>query len=383
MAGETILVIDADQNLDQTITTTLDEVGYTVFAAPSGVVNAEILKKLRPSLIYIKPLGLSRSGFEPCKAIHSIPSLEDVPIVILASLKEPLDSRYFTYYGITGYLKPTFAPEELIKKTEAILNTTRPAQLPEEADSIAEKSASHPKGSRETTAKDNQPVTGKESIEAKASQKHALTGIIQQQKEDEKEEQKGPARELLLSQTVKGKDKKRSFLFPLAIVAAVLLVIGGTLFFVYQRFKLTQKVSLSPIAPVPSPGSSKTSHAGPEPQLPHRKMAADASPSLTPSTKPAQGSSPLSASPSQAPRKPFYSVQLGAFKNEGNAQAFRNKFREKGYDTFTRSGAAGGGSIVFRVLVSKDEERKAAEKLAAEIQAKENIETTLYELYEE
>ena len=75
---------------------------------------------------------------------------------------------------------------------------------------------------------------------------------------------------------------------------------------------------------------------------------------------------------------PFYSVQLGAFKNEDKAQALAKKFREKGYDAFIHLGVAKDSSPIYRVLVSKYEERKAAKKLAGEIQSREEIQTTLY-----
>ncbi len=80
----------------------------------------------------------------------------------------------------------------------------------------------------------------------------------------------------------------------------------------------------------------------------------------------------------QPSRAPFYSVQLGAFKSEDKARALAGKFREKGYNAFTHSGVAKDSSPIYRVLVSKVEDRKAAKKLAEEIQSKEEIQTTLY-----
>jgi cell division septation protein DedD len=69
---------------------------------------------------------------------------------------------------------------------------------------------------------------------------------------------------------------------------------------------------------------------------------------------------------------------LGAFKDEGRAEALAKKFREKGYDAFTHPGIAKDRSPIYRVLVSKVDERKAARKLAEQIQSKEEIKTTLY-----
>jgi cell division septation protein DedD len=81
---------------------------------------------------------------------------------------------------------------------------------------------------------------------------------------------------------------------------------------------------------------------------------------------------------SQPPNKPFYSVQLGAFRDEEMAQALTKKFREKGYDAFTQPGVTKGRSPIYRVLVNKYEDRKAAQKMAGEIQTREQVQTTLY-----
>jgi len=52
--------------------------------------------------------------------------------------------------------------------------------------------------------------------------------------------------------------------------------------------------------------------------------------------------------------------------------------KEKGYDAFIQQGVAKDKSPIYRVLVSKYEDRKAAENLAREMQSKEKIRTALY-----
>jgi len=110
MAGETILVLDGDQEMEERMTTPLEEKGYLVFTASSQVLSAESLDKLSPSLIFIKPLSPSTEGLEPCKTIHGIPTLKDVPIVLLASLKGSSDPRHLRDYGVVDFLRPAFGP---------------------------------------------------------------------------------------------------------------------------------------------------------------------------------------------------------------------------------------------------------------------------------
>jgi cell division septation protein DedD len=320
MTGVTILVIDAGEEIDLKMTATLEAENYLVYPVSSLDVNPELAELLRPSLIYIKPLELNPTGLKPCKAIHSIPLLKKVPIIILASLKKAPGPDYCRDYGIVDFLELTFGPEDLIEKTGTILGKTAPSP----------------------SAHEDEPVVS--------------------------------------PQTPKDREKKRSPLLLPAIGILLLLMIAGASFVAYQQLMPTRKVLPSPTAAGPSRTPSTAPGVELKSQLPPKRNVANTSdpvPSV-PSTPPSQPSSLSSESPSQPPRKPFYSVQLGAFKNEDRAQALAKQFREKGYDAFTHLGVAKDSSPIYRVLVSKYEERKAARKLAEQIQAREEIKTTLY-----
>jgi len=322
MAGETILVVDAGQDINQTIITTLEVENYLVYPVSSQEVNAEMAELLGPSLIYIKPLDLSPTGLEPCKAIHGIPLLIKVPIVILASLKKAPGPQYLEEYGIVDFLEPIFSTEELIEKTGTILGKTPPSR--------------HPKG--------REPAASSRTATARRMEK-----------------------------------KRPAFLFP-AIGIVTLLVAAGAGYMAYQQFMRTQKVPPSPPIKAPVRVPSVAPKAGLKPQAPPASNVADTTvpASSVPSTLPVQPSSTSSESASQPPQKPLYSVQLGAFRDEEKARALTKRFQEKGYDAFTQPGVTRDRSPIYRVLVNKYEDRKAAKKMAGEIQTKEQIETSLY-----
>lgn len=320
MTGVTILVIDAGEDIDLKMTATLEAENYLVYPVSSQDVNPELAELLRPSLIYIKPLELSPTGLKPCKAIHSIPLLKKVPIIILASSKKALGPDYSRDYGIVDFLELTFSPEDLAEKTGTVLGKTAPSLSPKENEPVAS-----PKPPRKT------------------------------------------------------ENKRSPFLLP-AIGIMILLMLAGGGYLAYQQFMPTPKVSPSPVVPGPARVSPPPPGVEPKPRLsPERNVADTSTPAPpVPSTPPGQPSSLSSEAASQPPRKPFYSVQLGAFKNEDKAEALAKKFREKGYDAFTHPGVTKDSSPIYRVLVSRVDERKAAQKLAAEIQSREEIKTTLY-----
>jgi len=320
MSGETIIIIDAGEDIDLRMTATLEAEKYLVYPVSSQDLNAELAELLRPSLIYIKPLELSPTGLKPCKAIHDIPLLKKVPIIILAFLKKALGPDYSRDYGIVDFLDLTFGPEELVEKTGTILGKTASSLSPNKDELLPP-----PQSVRET-------------------------------------------------------EKKRPAVLLPAIGIVIFLIIAGAGFLAYQHFMPIRKVPRSPSVAGLSQVPSTTPGVESKSQLPLESNVAntfDRGPPV-PSTPPGQAPSLSSESTSQRPRKPFYSVQLGAFKNEDKAQALAKKFREKGYDAFTHLGVTKDSSPVYRVLVSKYEERRATQKLAGEIQSREQIQTSLY-----
>ncbi len=351
MAAETILIVDAGQDMDQRITTALEAESYMIYTAPSQDVNVEMAEVLKPSLIYLKPAELSPTGLEPCRTIRRIPHLEKIPIVLLASPAEGTGPSDFKDYGIVDFLEPACGPEELIEKTRTVLAKKFPSLSLEE---------NEPQGMRSPS---------------RSPEKNEPQGVRSPSRPPEKNEPVASPR------AARRVEKKRpAFLLPV-IGIGVLLVISGAGFLAYRQFVQGREAPPSPpIKKPPVHVRSAVPQAGLQSQLPPSRNAAEASPpkaSVPPAT-PAQPSSASSESGSPLPRKPLYSVQLGAFKNEDRAQAHAKKFREKGYDAFTQAGIAKDRSPIYRVLVSKYEDRKAAKRLAVEIQSREQIETTLY-----
>jgi cell division septation protein DedD len=274
-------------------------------------------------------------------------------------------------------LKPTFSPDELIEKTEITLGKTRLSRLSGKDEPIIEKPVNPPEEARTATAEDSQPVRPRGSIETKAVQEHELTGLSWQREDGKENQKERPMRTAPWSKAVGGIGRKGSLL-PLVVGAAILLLIGGAVLVGYHPFTSARKVSPSPAVPPSSPVPSKAAEADSGPPLLQARNPAEASSSPSPPSQVAQVPSSSQDSVVRLPRMPFYSVQLGAFRNEGNALILRNKFREKGYDAFTQRGVTGDRSAIYRVLAGKYEDRKTAERLAGEIQLKEEIKTTLY-----
>jgi len=422
MAGETILIIDVNEATQQKIITALEAKGYLVFPASSQVLNAETLEKLGPSLIYIAPLAPGEAGIEVCKTIHGNSTLKKIPIVLLGLPEGSRDLQNLTGYGIVDSLPLTFGSDELIKKTETILQRISPSHLQKGNGWDVEKSAPDPRPTPRTNAAENDPPDNEwESIDRALTEKHGRTVVSEPWDNGEEVQEEKLKEEPLWPETDRGVEKKHSALLRPAIGAAIFVVVAAAGLLIYQQFAPTPKVW--PVRPVtvPSPAPPKLQDTRPELQVPPGKIAegtsdpaspasqapgpqASASPLPTPAApESSKSTSPVPTAPvppasvppapipstrllpppptesaPQPPSKPFYSVQIGAYKDEANAQDLAKTFLDKGYDVFVQAGVTKDKSPIFRVLVSKSEDRKTARKLAEEIRSKERIQTTVF-----
>lgn len=397
MANETILVIDADQETDQRIVSTLEAEGYLVFSGVSHLVTDEMADKLKPSLIYIRPLSPNAEGFKACRIIHTIPKLQNVPIVLLASLKSPLQPQHAEYYGTIDSLGLKFTSEELIAKTISVLAPVQLAAEPEpveveaflpveEAATFEETPyAEESKALNEPAAEQELPDAGKSGIlneppaEQEEPQKESPdTRTAEEEKFPWEDEIQKPSlsRQPLPSRAYRKTRVQRPLLLPWLIGLLILVALGGAGFFVYQYF-MPQELH-KPVASRPERAAA-----------PQQKEAGNA-PSVPPvATAPATAPEPVAAVQTPEPpplasplipitKEPSYSAQVGAFKTEEIAASLVKKLQEKGYEAYAQKGVTKDNSPVVRVLVGNFPSRKDAIKLAGEIQEKEQIKTTIF-----
>jgi DedD protein len=96
---------------------------------------------------------------------------------------------------------------------------------------------------------------------------------------------------------------------------------------------------------------------------------------------PVKSAAPASPSPAATAAKPsgktIYSVQVGAFKSEKNADALAKQLKEKGYDAFSVKRSAKDGNTIYRVLVGRFDDRRGSRQLASAIGKKEKISTVI------
>ena len=406
MIDDTVLVVDADHETEEKIVSTLEAEGYLVFTASGGDVRAGMAGKISPALIYLKPVANSVEGFEVCKAIHNMEKYKDVPIILLASLRGPLDSRYNTFYGIVDYLKLPLSSAELIEMTGKILGN-RSSDIAESVEEdigsmeeesvIAEKRPAivdlNEMPEEETAAEEEAPVTRGAFADDTESADMAEAG------EPDEDYSYGESQEDLSGGMFKRsrriRHKQPTLLIPIVVVTAVIAVVAAGLLS-YRFFVSAPEVKAPAVIPppavkqqelpiLPPPEEQKNEQQKQEPSATEVKPAEmkevpEEVPAQKTATSPVEKTAPAPApvAATKPAAKTIYSVQLGAFKSESGAVGLVKNYKGKGYEAFTDKGTTKDNVSVYRVLIGEFANRKEALRLAAQIETKEKIKTTIY-----
>jgi DNA-binding response OmpR family regulator len=121
--SETILVVEDEPSLQETLVYNLEKQGYTVEAVGDGRTALEAARRLKPDLIVLDIMLPELDGFEVTKILRRE---MNVPILMLTARDDEIDRVVGLEVGADDYLTKPFSMRELLARVKAQL---RRAQL--------------------------------------------------------------------------------------------------------------------------------------------------------------------------------------------------------------------------------------------------------------
>lgn len=128
----TILVIDDERTLRQTVRAVLHFAGYEVLDAPDGLTGIKVAEEAQPDLIISDVLMPGMNGFDLLKTLRQNPATAAIPVVLVTALSEHDSMRQGMTLGADDYLMKPFRPEDLLEAVKVRLE--RQAVLAEKHD---------------------------------------------------------------------------------------------------------------------------------------------------------------------------------------------------------------------------------------------------------
>ena len=121
---QTILLIDDDEGLQDTIAVMLEQEGYRVLAALDGKTGYEKALTLKPDLLIVDLRLPAMSGVDICKQLRS--AQIQVPIIVLSAIGEEVDKVLLLEIGADDYVTKPFGRRELLARIRALLRRASP-----------------------------------------------------------------------------------------------------------------------------------------------------------------------------------------------------------------------------------------------------------------
>ena len=119
---ETILIVEDEISLKETLVYNLEKQGYTVEAAGDGRSALEAARRLKPDLIVLDIMLPELDGFEVTKILRREMT---VPILMLTARDDEIDRVVGLEVGADDYLTKPFSMRELLARVKAQLRRTQ------------------------------------------------------------------------------------------------------------------------------------------------------------------------------------------------------------------------------------------------------------------
>jgi DNA-binding response OmpR family regulator len=121
---QTILVIDDDENLRDTISVMLEQEGFRAVLAADGRSGFDKAVTLKPDLILVDLRLPGMSGIEICKQVRAAHTA--MPIIVLSAVGEEIDKVLLLEIGADDYVVKPFGTRELMARIRAVLRRAAP-----------------------------------------------------------------------------------------------------------------------------------------------------------------------------------------------------------------------------------------------------------------
>ena len=121
MSG-TILVVDDEQDLVETLRYSLEREGYATISAKNGAAAMSVLGQTHPpDLVLLDWMLPDMAGTEVCRNLRMVERTRRIPVIMVTARSEEIDRVVGFELGADDYVTKPFSVRELLLRIKAIL----------------------------------------------------------------------------------------------------------------------------------------------------------------------------------------------------------------------------------------------------------------------
>lgn len=125
-AQKTVLLVDDDNEIIESMRTVLEAKGYRVMVARDGNAGLTVAERENPDLVILDMMMPKKSGFLVLEKLKGRPG-GLVPTIMITGNEGSRHRAYAEMLGVRDYIRKPFAMEKLVKSVEQILEAGAPA----------------------------------------------------------------------------------------------------------------------------------------------------------------------------------------------------------------------------------------------------------------
>jgi DNA-binding response OmpR family regulator len=119
-AQKTVLLVDDDNDIIESMRTVLEAKGYKVMVARDGNAGLTVAERENPDLIILDMMMPKKSGFLVLEKLKGRPG-GLIPTIMITGNEGSRHRAYAEMLGVKDYIRKPFAMEKLVKSVETIL----------------------------------------------------------------------------------------------------------------------------------------------------------------------------------------------------------------------------------------------------------------------
>ena len=126
MARQTILVIEDEEAITETLAYNLEKEGFRVVVVHDGRQGIETARSLRPDLVLLDLMMPGIDGYQVCQTLRADAATESAKILMLTARSEEADEIIGFNMGADDYVTKPFRVKPLIHRIRALLRRSAP-----------------------------------------------------------------------------------------------------------------------------------------------------------------------------------------------------------------------------------------------------------------
>jgi putative two-component system response regulator len=131
-----ILIVDDDEIVRETLESLLSAEEVDILFAENGEGGLQMAKQHQPDVILLDVMMPGMDGYETCRSIRAIPSLAEIPILMITALDDRESRITGIKAGADDFLNKPFDSLELLARIQTITRLNRYRHIVEQRDQL-------------------------------------------------------------------------------------------------------------------------------------------------------------------------------------------------------------------------------------------------------